>query len=238
MPIVGGPFKSLTAGATMQGGPFKALSAYANSYVTLPGTVGNVVSTPATSVWEVPGDLEIIARVRATDYTAAGNQRIVSNREGVPRGGYEFFIRSDGKLSFDSDKTTIELPASVAATATDGVTYWFRMTRTSSTGAVRYYQADDTGNSYAVPSSWTQVGTDVAGASGALTYGTLALYIGGLGTSFDPFGGRIYRTIVRDGIGGTTVADFDPNRWVTGTTFTSSDGLVYTLVGTAAITKA
>ena len=50
--------------------------------------------------------------------------------------------------------------------------------------------------------------------------------------------GRIYRAIVRNGINGTTVADFNPNLWTAGTTFTSTDGRVYTLNGTAAITKA
>lgn len=47
------------------------------------------------------------------------------------------------------------------------------------------------------------------------------------------FTGRIHRVKVKNGIGGTVVADFDPSRWTTGDTFTASTGEVWTRNGNA-----
>ena len=64
------------------------------------------------------------------------------------------------------------------------------------------------------------------------------LSIGSATGGLEAFETGVYRAIVRNGIDGTVVADFNPNLYSTGSTFTSTDGLVYTLTGTAAITKA
>lgn len=238
MPMVGGPFKSLTAGATMSGGPFKALSAYANSYVTIPGTNGNYVSTPDTAALDITGDIEIVVRVALADWTPAGYGVFVCKNFSA----YEFRHRdlSTGQPEVELNSGGKVFTADAAVGFTDNTAGWLKMTIDVNNGAggatCRYYKANDSASE---PTTWTQVGTDRVSA-GTVTIATNASPLG-IGARHDgslAMTGRIYRAIVRNGIDGTTVADFNPNLWASGTTFTSSDGLVYTLNGTAAITKA
>jgi len=238
MPMVGGPFKSLTAGATMSGGPFKALSSYANSYVTIPGTNGNYVSTPDAAALDITGDIEIVLRVALTDWTPAGYGVFVCKNFSA----YEFRHRNSSSGHLEAEfNSGGKIPTSGAAAGfTDDTTGWVKMTMDVNNGAggatCRFFSAADASSE---PSSWTQVGTDQVSA-GTFTIATNADVVG-IGARHDgtlAMTGRIYRAIIRNGIDGTTVADFNPNLWTTGTTFTSTDGRVYTLNGTAAITKA
>jgi len=238
MPIVGGPFKSLTAGATMSGGPFKALSAYANSYVTIPGTNGNYVSTPDTAALDITGDIEIVVRVALTDWTSSSYGVFVCKNFT----SYEFRHRdgSFGHLEAEFNSGGKSFRASAATGVSDGVTAWAKMTVDVDNGAAgatcRFYVAAD---AVAEPTSWTQVGSDqVSAGTFTITPNNQTLGIGARHDGSLAMTGKVYRAIIRNGIGGTTVADFNPNLWVSGSTFTSTDGLVYTLNGTAAITKA
>ena len=77
--------------------------------------------------------------------------------------------------------------------------------------------------------SWTQLGADVAATSGLIDVSTARLTIGAISASGSfPFSGRVYRAIVRDGIGGTTVADFDASQCGQ-SGFTDEQGNVWTV---------
>ena len=238
MPIVGGPFSSLYIGdaqATDRRSRTFRRVVSANSYLTVPASLGNHVSTPDAAALDLAGDVEMVARVAADDYSSGAEQRIISKRETAVRGNYEMYLSATGNLQFGTNPAASEGTSTVALPYGNGVACWLKITRTSSTGVVRFYHAAD---QVSEPTSWTQLGTDVAATSGALNVLTDQLWVGAIGTAFTPFGGKIYRAIVRNGIDGTVVADFNPNLYSTGSTFTSTDGRVYTLNGTAAITKA
>lgn len=238
MPIVGGPFSSLYIGdaqATDRRRRTFRRAVSANSYVTLPGTTGNVVSTPDSASLDITGDVELVARIAPTDYSNGAEQRIISKRDGAPRGNYEIHLTATAAVTFSCNDGAKEGTSTATLPYGNGVVSWLKVTKNTSTGVIRFYHATDQTSE---PTSWTQLGADVAAGTGALVAGTDSLWLGGIGTSFSPFGGRILRAIVRNGIDGTTVADFNPNLYSTGSTFTSTDGRVYTLNGTAAITKA
>ena len=239
MPIVGGPFSSLYVGdaqATDRRPRTFRRAVSPNSYLTTPATLGNHVSTPDAAALDITGDIEIVAHIAPTDWTPAGGSRIVTKRIGAPGGNYEFTLEADGTLGFANSYSGGAVLKSSAATGfTDGDPKWTKVTYRDSDGRVQFFTA---ATSTAEPTSWAQLGTDRSQPSGFMVADTNALWIGAIGTAFTPFGGRVYRAIVRNGIGGAAVADFNPNLYSTGSTFTSTDGLVYTLSGTAAITKA
>lgn len=211
------------------------LSGSLNSYVTLPGSLGNVVSTPDTASLDITGDVEIVVRIAPTDYSNGGEQRIVSKRDAAPRGNYEIHLTATGAVTFSCNDGAKEGTSTANLPYGNGVASWLKVTKNTTTGVIRVQHAVDQTSE---PAVWTQLGSDVGSAPGALVGTADSLWLGGLGTAFSPYGGRILRAIVRSGIGGTTVADFNPNLWTSGTTFVSSDGRTYTLNGTAAITKA
>lgn len=213
-------------------------AAFTNSYVTLPGTSGNYVSTPDTASLDITGDIEIVVRVALTDWTPASYGVFVCKNFT----SYEFRIRDNsfGHLESEFNSGGKAFRADAATGISDGATAWAKMTVDVDNGAAgatcRFYVAAD---SVAEPTSWSQVGTDrVSAGTFTITPNASQLGIGARHDGSLAMTGRIYRAIVRNGIGGTTVADFNPNLWVSGSTFTSTDGRVYTLNGTAAITKA
>jgi hypothetical protein len=114
----------------------------------------------------------------------------------------------------------------------DGVAAWIKVTLDVDNGAggktVRFFYAADQPTE---PTSWTQLGTDVTTAgTTSLPAVTSPLYAGFTdGTT--SFLGKSYRAIVRNGIGGTTVADIDFTRLSTGaeTSFTATTGQTVTI---------
>lgn len=209
-----------------------------NSYVTIPGTNGNYVSTPDAAELDITGDIEIVVRVALTDWTPANYGVFVCKSYAA----YEFRHRdaSFGQPQIELNSGVKIIAANAAFGFTDNTPGWIKMTVDVDNGAGgttgQFYKANDAVNE---PTSWTQIGADQVSA------GTIAIATNAQPVSFGArhdgtlaMTGRIYRAIIRNGIGGTTVADFNPNLWTSGTTFVSSDGRTYTLNGTAAITKA
>ena len=239
MPIVGGPFSSLYVGdaqATDRRPRTFRRAVSANSYASLTSaTLNNQVSTPDSASLDITGDVEIVVRIAPTDYSNGGEQRILSKRDGASRGNYEIHLTATGAVTFSCNDGAKEGTSSSVLPYGNGVASWLKVEKFTSTGTIRFYHAAD---QTAEPTSWTQLGTDVASGAGALVGTADSLWIGSLGSLTAVYQGRIHRAIVRNGVGGTTVADFNPNLWVSGSTFTSTDGRVYTLNGTAAITKA
>jgi hypothetical protein len=194
------------------------------NYLHLPGG-SNWATTPDAAALDITGDLEIVVRVALSDYTPTANQILCSKRA-TGQYSWQFFIgNTTGPLTLTvtGDGTTAIQSQSVTPTAgtfVDGTTYWFRTTRTASTGVCTWqYAADQTTE----PTSWATLAANVNGASGNIFSGTAALDVGGIaGGSMD---GRFYRCIVRNGIGGTTVFDADFTTGITSgaqTTFTES----------------
>jgi hypothetical protein len=112
-------------------------------------------------------------------------------------------------LSADGTAQSTAAVSSAAVSFTVGQVGWVRATWRASDGRVQFFTAAD---SATYPSSWTQLGTDQTGHVGAIFDSAVSLEVGSrwIGTSM-LLTGTVYRAIVKNGIGGTTVfdADFD-----------------------------
>jgi hypothetical protein len=202
-------------------------------YVYLNGATGNYMSTPDASVLDITGDIDIRAQVALDDWTPAVDNTIISkwNTSNI---SYALNVNTTGVLGlyFSSNGTTIVGATSTVATGiNDGATSWIRVTRASVSGSVIFYTSTD-------GSTWTQLGTTIAGASGSLFSGTASLDIGRLGTGTNGTSGKIYRAQILSGINGTTVFDANmANVSLTATSFTesSSNAATVTINGFRAV---
>jgi hypothetical protein len=207
----------------------------------LPGTSGNYASTPDSASLSITGDVEIVVRVAATDWTPAAEGAFAGkySTSGDQR-SYAFGVYTDGTLwaRFSSDGLTPSwgtVLSTVAPGLTDDSGYWLKLTLDVDNGAAgstaRFYQAPD---SIAEPTSWTQVGADRVVATGGISLAdtTAPLEIGSIagGTQL-LFAGKVRRVIVRNGIGGTVVADYRAD--VPFPRYRDSEGNLWTVNGTA-----
>jgi hypothetical protein len=202
-------------------------------YVTLPGVAANYISTPDSAALSITGDIDIAVRVACDNWTTAYDT-FVGKSAGAGLRSYHFYTYTDGKLALDFslDGTgIISVQASATTGLTAGTAYWVRVTRASVSGNTNFYYAPD---SVAYPSTWTQVGTaNRASTAGGFFDSTQQVEIGtnNNGSSSGPLAGKVYRAIVKNGIAGTTVADFEPRRFTTlaATTMVASTGETWTL---------
>jgi hypothetical protein len=143
----------------------------------------------------IVGDLDLRARIAADDYTAAGNQSIMSDWNGD---GCVLYVDTSGHLHFEGDGTTGSIDeASSLFTFVDGAATEVRVTLDVSAGNMVWYQ------------DGVQVDTDTFTAQ-PLDPGGRSLIVGAdyLGTGL-LFAGDIYWAERRDGIDGPVVARFD-----------------------------
>lgn len=230
MPMVGGPFSPLRVGdAQPTDGRSRTFrrAVSANSYVIVPTGAGSL-STPDSASLDITGDIDIAVRLKVV--TGAVGRLVTKGYSGT----YCFGATDTVVFSEFNVGGGPFYPASAAHSVSNGSLTWLRLTRVASSGLVTHYKAAD---SVGVPSSWTSIGS-TSSTTGSLSANSSALFIGSGTGGAEAYIHNIYRVVVKNGIDGTTVADFNPNLYATGSTFTSTDGLVYTLTGTAAITKA
>ena len=182
------------------------------SYITLSGTA-QYVTTPDSAALDITGDIEMVCRVRLTDYTAAANQLLVCKGLSASQISYRIAMATTGKLvlTTTADGSTLVQSIQTAATVfSDNTTYWIKATLDVVSGANRvavfYYAAD----AETEPSSWTTIETvTTAGGATSIFAGTAVGSVGGSGSGTSLSTGRFYRTIIRNGIAGTVVADFN-----------------------------
>jgi len=205
-----------------------------NKYVWLPGVAGNYFSTPNAPANQITGDIEIISkRIKIKDYlgtyaiASKGDQG--SNRGWVLRcsGGIMQFYFSQSGTGMVATTTSISL---ATAGYTADTEYYFKVSRNSTTGTVKYYGSSD-GVTY------SQIGTDVTANTGAMYNSTGQICIGAWNNDSNHFLGSIGGVSVSNTIGGAPVIDFNSNNYnasVSQTQFTTATGETYTLnVGTA-----
>ena len=177
--------------------------------VYLPGASGNYISCPDASALDITGDIDIVARVALADWTPSAPVTIVAKEQTVTQRSYRMQITTSGfiSISFSIDgSASLGLAGSVAVPVLDGMTAWIRATRESASGRIRFYWYPD---QEAEPTQWIQLGADANSTAGALFQSTSVLEIGSrIGGTTEVATGVMRRIIVRDGVGGTTVADF------------------------------
>jgi hypothetical protein len=185
--------------------------------VRLPGTVGNYASTPDSAALDITGDLELVARIVVVDWDTPGDQDLVGKwtSTGNQR-SYRFHLTANQRrlgmqLSDDGlyDPVGDVRSALTNHTFLDGEGGWVKADYRASDARVRFWTAPDQS---AEPSTWLQLGADTFLPRGvAPTFsGSGPLEIGAVATgAANNLNGAVRRVIVRNGIGGTVVADFD-----------------------------
>lgn len=210
------------------------------SYLDLDGTSGTFASTPDSAALSVTGDLQITARVSLDDWTPAAENTIVSKWATGQR-SFQFTVRTNGalRLNWSSDGSASNAEVSTATVGfTDGTTHWVRVNFDVDDGAgnrvTTFFTSED-------GVTFTQLGSAVTTAGTASIFdSTSNVEIGSRdsGTA-ERLAGKMFSVEVRDGIGGTIVADpdfSDGTVWSTSTTSASDDaGNTWTLNGAATI---
>ena len=203
---------------------YKGPTSVAGAYVNFPGTVSNYLSTPEHTDLDITGDLTIVARVRATDWTPAATTTIVSKWAGSGQGSYRLEISptSGGRAMFTHsiDGTTERgAMANAAFPGTDGQWLWIAVTFDVDAGGgnsqTRLWSGPDSGTG---PDgvAWTQVGTNIAlpgttpifNSTAPLTIGSHSAGASGR------FSGDISYVSIRSGVGaGNTVGGTERFRY-------------------------
>lgn len=181
-------------------------------YLYLPGVAGNYASTPDSAANSITGDIDIRVRVALDDWTPAAIQLLVSKyaTTGNQR-SYRFYVNASGNLQFDwsvDGATALQKSSTSATGVSDGAEKFLRVTLDVDNGAggndVKFFLSDDGVN-------WTQLGNTVTTASTTAIYdGTSIVEIGSNAGGLNATAGKIYRAIIKNGIDGTTVVDFNP----------------------------
>lgn len=211
------------------------------AHVLLPGTTGSFAQTLDSPALDLTGAMGLRAKVRANAYTnlTGAHQTIAAKAEspgGTLNQSYRLFIDFEGKLNFSlSTGGGVSIFTSTAALpAANGADIFVRSDFTISMpdGIVTFYTSSD-------GVTWSQLGDPVTitGAN-AIRAGTEPLNVGAFTVSNSPFGGRIYWVEVRNG-SGDVVAKFEPEVAEPGaTTFESSTGETWSMLGNASLVMA
>jgi hypothetical protein len=199
------------------------------SHLRLPGVSGNYASTLDSAANSVTGSIELMAKVAPNDWTRTTENALINKNSGAPNVSYAFHVEtgSTGKLVFyyttDGSTTTGRIAVStVAVPFADGAIGWVKVTYNAGTGVVQFFTSTN-------GSSFSQLGTDVTITAGAIHDGSAGLEVGSIGTAA-VLDGRIHYAEVRNGIGGTVVASFDPTLATRGAaSFASATGETWTI---------
>lgn len=181
-------------------------------YLSLPGESGDYAYTLDSAQASITSDIDIRAKIAASDWTPAVTMDIVDKRN-VSNISYCLrLVATSGRLNFAWSEDGVT-EASISSTASpnvlDGEDLWVWVTAdfngSPSVYTIKFHISDD-------GIVWSQLGSTVTGVGyGAIFDGTSRLSVGAsyAGAS-SQFAGKIYYAEVRDGIGGPVVARFDP----------------------------
>jgi hypothetical protein len=186
-------------------------------YLLFSGASGQFAWAPDAAVLDITGDIDIVAKIQAADYTPA-TFKVIAAKRGIALTAavtsYVFWINTDGSLNllWSDGASVITVAASVllSSVAADGTDIYVRSSLDVDDGAAHYIVKFFTS---ADGKTWTQLGATVTNAGPtSIRAGTEILEVGSQGTGASGnWNGRIYYVEVRNGIGGQPVAVFDIN---------------------------
>lgn len=197
-----------------------------DNYLSLPPASNNNASVPSSFQLNAIGDIELVARVAADTWTPGSDTTLmVRSAFADPNRAWALTLLTSGVLRFTwyptgSAASVLTLDSTLPNPFAAGTAYWVKFTMDMDDGAGNrvgnfYYAADQSTE----PTSWTPLGSTVT------TVGTTSLpsvtapaYVG---TSTAGSTWNVYRAIIRNGIGGTTVVDYDFTRGITATSTTT-----------------
>lgn len=182
--------------------------------LVFPGVAANYLQTPHQASFQITGSLELVVRASLNWQSATEVNYLAARFAATGGGGRCFSLYMDSAfpgrprmvISADGTATTTATATSAVSFA-NGVIGWFKATYDPVTATIRFYSAADAATE---PSTWTQVGGDRTGQPASMFVGTAPLTLGGqLVSTTGPLLGRMYRFIMRNGIGGSVVFDMN-----------------------------
>ncbi len=217
---------SLTASGNAPGGSDAAVG-------RLFGIVGCFFSTPDSAANSITGDIDVRARAAAVDWTSAGSGSFMAKRvDGGSQQSWDFAHTTTGALTFGWSLTGSGMAYATSSVVTgfaDGAVHYVRATRSAATGDIKFYTSPD-------GVVWTQLGATRTSTVGALFDSNAAIEVGAHRVANGSlFVGTIYRAQLLNGIDGPVVVDFNPASHVSGATWASETGEVWTTNGNALI---
>lgn len=215
------------------------------AYVYWPGSASNVLTVPDAAALDITGDLELVFRVSADDWTPATSNRYLFGKWNTSQQSWLVELTTGGLLRLYWSTTgtdTLSSTSGAAVPFTDDTNYWVKITLDVDNGAGgsqgRFYYAADQATE---PTSWTQLTAPAAGVGTTSIFaGTANVHVGAAQSLTPNFPGRFYRFILRSGIGGSTVLDVDTSVLTDdgATSFTATTGQTVTIArGTGATYK-
>lgn len=227
---------------------------WTEQYLELDGTLDRADSDFDAGL---AGDLEIVIRVRAADWTPAVANTLVAqwtpagNQRGWlfnidPAGTLAFFYSTDGTNAIGRF-STVTLASAITGLTDDVTDVWLRVVFDADNGAsghdVKFYwQTTAIGNPHDPTSTaWTQLGATVTNTPTAVLFNTTAFVkVGANEVSTQPFNGRVYRMELRNEVGdliGNPRFDRFPEWNETKTSAIDSKGKTWTLKDNAVIVR-
>lgn len=213
-----------------------------SAFVRLPGgaasITGDILTVPDAANLRITGDLDIVFRVDADDWTPASLSAFGGKDNLTTGRGYAMTLNTLGRLALTwsplgTDAAAVTRTSTVSVPFADGQAGWVRATLDVDNGAgghdVRFFTAPD---QEAEPTSWTQLGTTVTTAGVTSIFATTQPFAVGYARSASVnFAGNVRRAIVRNGIGGTVVLDVNTSVLSDegATSFTATTGQTVTI---------
>lgn len=175
----------------------------------MPGAAGGYVTTPDSPAVSITGDLDFRVRLAMNDWpppAGASSLMLIGKYGAAGTWSYAFSVNSTGNLVLQLSTTGSNQfigTSTVATGFSDGSAHWVRVTRSGA--AVKFYTSED-------GDTWVQLGANVTlGTAGSIFDGTAVLGVGGWTFDSREWAGRLMFAELRNGIGGTIVAQLDPN---------------------------
>lgn len=191
-----------------------------DSYAWLTGEQGSNLTTPDAAALDITGDIDVRVDIHPATWRAPGIGYLLMSKAlttGDQRSWY-LGLSEDGTVLFGwssaGTSATWITRESTSAIAADTGRLALRATLDVNNGAaghtVTFYTADN------IDGAWTQLGSPVVTAGTTSIFSSTAVVEIGSGNSSNVifidqyrFQGRVYAAEIRDGIGGTVVADPD-----------------------------
>lgn len=210
------------------------ISSGSAAYINLTGASGAYISTPSSSTLNATGDTTWIIRSAMTDWTPGAITSLFSKWSGVANGSWAIQINTGGfpQVICTTDATTTRTAtATTAPTVTDGTYIWLKITRLVSNGSVSFYYAADQPT---IPTTWTTLTLNRATIAGAMSSSTADVEVGGhTGGTTAMMNGKVIRAQFTAAT--TVVADMNVAEYTSGTSWTGTDTLTWTLHGAASV---
>lgn len=191
-------------------------------YVWLPGVSGNYLYRADASTVDVTGDLELVFCLELTDWTPGSTTTLMAKYGAAGQRSWRWYIDTSGNmvLEWSANGTTLISKTSTASLSTvfgERDRYFVKVTLDVNNGAagndVKFYYGATADPDPTVEPTFTQLGSTVTTASTTSIFNsTSVVEIGSTAAGTANLGAmKVFRAIVRNGIGGTTVFDFDPS---------------------------